>query len=121
MPRVNISWPPDKRHAPAVVQAMAGIAFFEAPDGAVGRGAGEDLCVAEVLEIGDRALVVEPGVEPPGAGGLEEVARRDEDQFAARLQVAHALLDEVQVKVGVAVEQVGAQVHARSAAGCRAP
>jgi hypothetical protein len=47
-------------------------------------------------------------------GGLEEIARRDEDQLAARRQVAHALLDEVQVQVGVAVEQARMQVQARA-------
>ena len=103
--------PAGQRHAPAVVQAMAGIAFLETPDGAIGRRAGEDPGVAEILEIGDGALVEQPGVEPPGAAGLEKVARRDEDQFAAGSEMANALLDEMQVEVGMAVEQARTQTH----------
>jgi hypothetical protein len=89
-----------EHHAPAVGQAPRPAALLEAPDGAVGHHAVEDAGVAQLLEVGQRALVEEPGVEPRAAGGLEEIARRDEDQLAARLQVAHALLDEVQIQVG---------------------
>jgi hypothetical protein len=77
----------------------------------LGWASAKHLGIAEILEIGDGALVVEPGIEPRRAGGLEEIARGDEDQFAQRAEVAHALLDEMQVQVGVAIEQAGTQLQ----------
>jgi hypothetical protein len=60
-------------------------------------------------EISDAALLEQPGVELPGRGQLDEVARHDEDQFATGLEVAHALLDEEQEEVAARIEKPGFQ------------
>jgi hypothetical protein len=42
--------------------------------------------IAQIDEIGDRPGREAAAVERHGRGGLEQVARGDEDQFAARFQ-----------------------------------
>ena len=68
----------------AVARFAAALAQFKAPDGAVRRGFIEQVQVAEVDEVGDRSGLVNQPVERDGRGGLEQVARGDEDQLAAR-------------------------------------
>jgi hypothetical protein len=56
--------------------------------------------------VRDAALLKKPGVQLLGGGQLDELARHDEDQFAARLQVADALFDEEQEEVAARIEQI---------------
>ena len=49
---------------------------------------------------------MQPAVEAARAGGFEEIAWRDEDQFAARCEVTHAFLDEEEVEIAAPVEAV---------------
>jgi hypothetical protein len=55
-------------------------------------------------EIGDVALLEEEGVEPPRRGELGEFTRHDENQLAARAQMAHCLGDEMKVEIAAPVE-----------------
>ena len=80
------------------------VTALKAPDGAVRRRLAEQVQVAEVDEVGDRALGKEDAVERHGRGRFEQVARRDEDQFAARLEMTQTLLDKEQIQVGALVE-----------------
>ena len=108
--------PAGEHHAPAVVRAMREVVLLEAPDRAVGQRAVEHLGVAQFDEIGDRAFAIQPRVERHARGGLEKIARRDEDQFAARRQVVEALVDEEQVEVGAPVEPPRLEQRARGVA-----
>jgi hypothetical protein len=85
-------------------------ALLETEDGAVRRVLVEDPGVAGFIEMRDAALLIKPGVQFPGGGQLDELARHDEHQFAARLQVADAFLDEEQEQVAARVEEVGFQL-----------
>ena len=60
--------------------------------------------IAQIDEIGDGAGRMQQLVERHRRGGLEQVARCDEDQFAIRLQVAQTFFDEEEVQVGAPVE-----------------
>ena len=91
----------DFGETPAIGHPAIHAAFLEAEDGAVRRALVEDAGVAGFVEMRDAALRVEPGIELLGSGQLDELARHDEDQLAARLQVADTLLDEEQEQVEV--------------------
>ena len=99
----------DLDEAPAVGHLAIHAALLETEDGAVRRVLAENAGVAGLVEMRDAALFIEPGVQLPGGSQLDELARHDEDQFAARLQVADALLDEKQEQVAARVEEVGFQ------------
>ena len=86
--------------------------FLEAEDRAIRHIRPKNAAVTGLDEIRDRALLEQPGIEPRGTGRLEKIPWRDENQLAARIEMAHAFLDEMQIKVGVAVEQLRAQVAA---------
>ncbi len=95
----------------AVGKALGGIARqprkvaeFEPPDRAIRRGTVKQPGIAEFDEIRDRSRGVQEAVERHGGGRLDEIARRDEDEFAARCQMPETLLDEEQVEVGAPVE-----------------
>jgi hypothetical protein len=96
----------DLDKAPAIGHLAIHAAFFEAENGAVGRVFVKDPRVAGFVKMRDAALLVKPGVQFLGGGQLDELARHDEDQFAARLQVADALFDEEQEEVAACVEQI---------------
>jgi hypothetical protein len=96
----------DLGEAPAIGHLAVHAAFLEAENGAVGRVRVEDADVAGFVKMRDAALLVKPGVQFLGGGQLDELARHDEDQFAARLQVADAFFDEEQEEVAARVEQV---------------
>jgi hypothetical protein len=83
--------------------------FLETEDGAVGRRAIEDAHVAGFVEMRDAALLVQPGVQLLGGGQLDELARHDENQFAARFQVAHAFSMKNRKRL-LRVEQVGMEM-----------
>ena len=97
-----------------IARAPRVVAAFKAPDGAVRCGIAEQVQVAQIDEVGDRALGKEDAVERHGRGRFEQVARRDENQLAAGFQVAQALLDEEQVQVGALVEHAVAGQPPRS-------
>eukprot|EP00825_Cyclidium_porcatum_P018052 TRINITY_DN2068_c0_g1_i3.p2 TRINITY_DN2068_c0_g1~~TRINITY_DN2068_c0_g1_i3.p2 ORF type:complete len:248 (-),score=40.98 TRINITY_DN2068_c0_g1_i3:2-745(-) len=89
----------DLCEAPAIVHAAIRPPFLETEDGAVWRVIAENADVAGFVKMRDAALFIQPGIELFGGGQLDELARYDEDQLAARFQVADALLDEEQEEV----------------------
>ena len=82
---------------------------FVAPDQAVGHCVGEHAGVTQFDGMGDGALFEELAIEGAGAGGLEEIPRGDEDQLAARRQMAYAFFDEKKIQVAAPVKTVLAQ------------
>jgi len=99
--------------APAIGHAAILAAFFEAEDGAVRCVIAEDSHVAGFVEMRDAALLEQPAIELAGGGQFDEFTRHDENQLAARLQVADALFDEEQEEVAACVEQFRFQAFFR--------
>jgi len=81
--------------------------FLPAPDGAGGVDVGEEGCVAELDKVGEGAFCNEAFIEGAGVGCFDEMARRDENQFAIGLQVIQAFIDKKHVEVGAFVVGVG--------------
>ena len=100
-----------RQRGEAVGGAKAGVACaprevvaLEAPDRAIRRRAFENTGIAEVNEVGNRAGGEKQTIKRHGRRRLEQIARRNENQLAAGLQMAQTFLDEEKVKVGTAVE-----------------
>lgn len=72
--------PVDLGESPAIGHVPVRAALLETEDGAVGRVLAEDPGVAGLVKMRDAALLVEPGIQLPRRGQLDELARHDEDQ-----------------------------------------
>ena len=96
--------PAGQPRATAVAGEVAVVVLFETPDDAIGLEPGKNEVVAQVDEVGERALLMQQAVESGAGGGLEEIARGDENQLATRVQMPQAFFDEEQIKIGAAVE-----------------
>ena len=84
---------------------MGKIAPDKPEDRAIRYRARENPCISGLDPVRDRSLTVEPFIQSCGARQFDEFARNDEDQFSAFDEMANALFDEEQKKIGARIEK----------------